>query len=353
MTVISSPNAAALPTGLLGLLTADSQSVQNKITQLSEQSSTGLVAQTYGGMGAMAQISLDLRPQLAEIGAYTQNITQAGTQLTTTSNVLDQLQQIASTFASGLLSINSGTAQEVDTLASQASAALTQVQSLLNTQIGDKYIFAGQDSSNAPVPNSQFNAYVGAIQTAVGGLTATNGAATIAATLSAATTNSPFSATLGTAPEQVTVGVGMTTPVGIVAGQNAYVTQTGAGTTGSYVRDLIRSLATISAMSSGQMTLSPGFSALVGDTLTNLQNEVTAINNENAGIGAAQQTLASDQTNLTDAQTALTTQVSGAENVDAASTAAALAQAQTQLQISYKLIASTESMSLVSFLPTS
>lgn len=352
MTIASSANASALPTGLLGLLTAESQSAQNRVTLLTQQSSTGLTAQTYGGMGATAQISLDLRPQLAEVGAYAQNITQAGTQLSTTSNALDQLQQIASTFASGLLSINSGTSQEVDTLASQASAALTQVQSLLNTQVGDKYIFAGQDSSNAPLPNAQFNAYVGAIQTAVGGLTTVNGPATIAATLSAATTNSPFSTTLGAAPEQVTVGAGMTTPVGIVAGQNAYVTQNGPSSTGSYVRDLIRSLATISGLKSSQVGLTPGFSSVVADTLSNLQSEVTTINNENAGVGAAQQNLTSDKTNLTDTQTALTTQVSTVENVDAASTATALAQAQTQLQISYKLIASAETMSLVSFLPT-
>jgi len=352
MTIISSPNAAAMPSGLLGLLTGDSQGVQSRVTQLSQQSSTGLVAQTYGGMGATAQISLDLRPQLAAVSAYTQNITLANTQLSTTSQVLDQLQQIGSTFASGLLSINSGTSQEVDTLASQASAALTQVQSLLNTQVGDKYIFAGQDSGNAPLPNSQFSAYVQSIQTAVGGLTATNGTATIAATLSAATTNSPFSSTLGTAPEQVSVGTGVTTPVGIVAGQDAYVTQSGSSTTGSYVRDLIRSLATIAGLNSSQMTLSPGFSSVVNDTLGNLQSEVTTINNENAGVGAAQQNLTTDQTALTDTQTALTTQISNVENVDAASTATALSQAQTQLQISYKLIASAESMSLVTYLPT-
>ncbi|MDR3523764.1 MAG: flagellin [Acetobacteraceae bacterium] len=352
MTIISSPNAAAMPSGLLGLLTSDSQGVQNHVTQLSQQASTGLVAQTYGGMGAAAQISLDLRPQLSAIGAYTQNISQANTQLTATSQVLTQLQQIASTFSSGLLSIGSGTSQEVDTLASQASAALTQVQSLLNTQLGDKYIFAGQDSSNAPLPNSQFNAYVQSIQSTVSGLTAGNGSTIIASTLSAAMTNSPFSSTLGTAPEQVTVGPGVTTPVGIVAGQDAYVTQSGASTTGSYVRDLIRSLATIAGMNSSQTSLSPGFSAVVNDTLSNLQSEVTTINNENGGVGAAQQNLTADQTSLTDMQTALTTQVSNVENVDAASTATALSQAQTQLQISYKLIASAESMSLVSYLPT-
>ena len=350
MTVTSSLNAAALPTGLLGLLTADSAGAQSRVTNLSQQASTGLVAQTYGGLGPTAQIALNLAPQLAEQAGYTQNITQANTQLQTTSQVLDQLQQIASTFATGLLSENSGTSQEVDTLASQATAALGQVQSLLNTQVGDKYIFAGQDSANAP--NAAFNAFVSSIQTSVSGLTAANGAATIAATLATATTSSPFSATLGTTPEQVSVGVGVTTPVGIVAGQDAYVTQTGAGTTGSYVRDLIRSLATIAGMNSGQISLGASFTNLVSDTLTNLQSTITTINNENAGVGAAQQNLTTDQTMLTDAQTALTSQISNVENVDAASTATALAQAQTQLQISYKLISSTEQMSLVSYLPT-
>lgn len=352
MTVISSPNATNSTSGLLGYLVGESGTIQSRLTQLSQQASSGLVAQTYGGMGAAAQISLNLRPQLSEVAAYGQNITSANTQLSVTSQSLDQLQQIASTFSTGLLSVNAGTSQEVDTLAAQAKAALGQVQSLLNTQVGNKYIFAGQDSANQPLPDAQFNAYVQAVQAPLAVLATSSSATTIAATLSAASTNSPFSATLGATPELVSVGVGITTPVGIVAGQNAYVTQVGANTTGSYVLDLIRSLATVAAMSSAQMTAAPAnFSAVVSDTLTNLRSTVTVINNENAGVGAAQQTLTSDQTNLSDMQTALTTQIANVENVDAASTATALARAQTQLQISYKLIASAESMSLVSYLP--
>jgi flagellin-like hook-associated protein FlgL len=53
---------------------------------------------------------------------------------------------------------------------------------------------------------------------------------------------------------------------------------------------------------------------------------------------------------LASVQTALTTQVSNVENVDAAATATALTQAQQQLQISYKLIASMQSLSLVNYI---
>lgn len=350
MTVIASPNAAMMPSGLLGLLVQDSAAAQTRVTTTSQQASTGLVAQTYAGLGPDAQVSLNLRPALAQVDVYSQNITAANTQMDTTNQVLGQLEQIASQFSTGELSVSTDTSQEVDTLASQASAALTQVQSLLNTKVGDKYIFAGQDSSNPPLPDTQFNAYVAAIRTAAGGLAAGTGSATIAATLAAATTNSPFSATLGTTPETATVGVGVTVPVGIVAGQNAYVTQTGPDTTGSYVRDLIRSLATIASMNSSQTTLGADFTTLVSDTQQSLASQVVAISNEQGGIGAAQQNLTLNQTTLDDTKTALTTQVSNVENVDAASTATALTQAQTQLEISYKIISSMQTMSLVSYL---
>lgn len=350
MTVISSPNAAQMPSGLLGLLVQDSAAIQSRVTTTSQQASTGLVAQTYGGLGAQAQVSLNLRPELAQVDVYAQNITTASTQMDSTNQVLGQLEQIASQFRTSELGVSTDTAQEVDTLASQASAALTQVQSLLNTKVGDKYIFAGQDSANPPLPDTQFNAYVASIRTAMGGLAAGTGAATVAATLAAATTNSPFSTTLGTTPGTASVGVGVTVPVGVVAGQNAYVSQTGPNTTGSYVRDLIRSLATIAAMNSSQTTLGADFTTVVSNTQSSLASQVVAISNEQAGIGAAQQTLTNTQTALGDTKTALTTQISAVENVDAASTATALTQAQTQLQISYKIISSMQTMSLVSFL---
>jgi flagellin-like hook-associated protein FlgL len=74
------------------------------------------------------------------------------------------------------------------------------------------------------------------------------------------------------------------------------------------------------------------------------------MSNEQAGIGVQQQFLTESQTTLASVQTALTTQVSNVENVDAAATATALTQAQQQLQISYKLIASMQSLSLVNYI---
>ena len=54
-----------------------------------------------------------------------------------------------------------------------------------------------------------------------------------------------------------------------------------------------------------------------------------------------------------DTQTALTGQVSSAEDVDMAATLSQLSLVQTQMQASYQLIAGLNSLSLAKFLPVS
>lgn len=336
--------------GSMSRLVDDSASIKTRLDRITQQVSTGLVSQTYGGLTNTAQISLDFRPQLARVDVYARNITSAETRTDVSSQVLDQLQQIASTFFSGTINMTGQTSQEIDTMSSQASTALSQVRSLMNTKIGDTYLFAGQDSANEPLPATNFDAYVQSIRTAAGGLAVTGGAATAAATLAAATATSPFASTLGPSRQAVSVGFGVSASVGIVAGQDTFVSQSGTDTTGSYVRDLIRSLATISSLSSSQTSLGASFTTLVDNTRTSLGKQIAVINNENAGLGESKQILAMNQTALTDTQQAITLQVSNVENVDAAATAASLTEAQTQLQISYRLISSMQNLSLVHFL---
>ena len=127
----------------LGRLVSDSNTIKTRLDKITQQVSTGLVSQTYGGLIGTAQISLNLRPQLASVDVLTRNITGAAIKIDMSSQVMDQLQQIASTFFSGTVSMASQTSQEIDSMANQASAALSQVRGLLNTKIGDTYLFAG------------------------------------------------------------------------------------------------------------------------------------------------------------------------------------------------------------------
>eukprot|EP01037_Dinobryon_pediforme_P009700 gene9700-9764_t len=339
-------NATNGLSGILGKVVGDSGRIKARLDLITEQTATGLVAQTYGGLGAASQISLDLRPQLSAIDAINQNIASAKTKNDLTSQVIVQLQQIASNFFSGTIGMAVQTSQEIDTMASQASGALDQVQGLLNTKVGDGYLFAGEDIGNAPMPSSPFSAYVQSIKSATANLGTNGGPATAAATLAAATATSPFAATLAAKRQLVTVGFGVSAQVGIVAGSNAFAIQTGASTTGSYVRDLVRSLATIASLNSSQASFGGAFSSLVDDTRNSLGKQIIALTQENAGLGVSSQILASNQASIVDTQQVLIKQISGVEEVDAASTAAALSETQTQLQMSYKIIASMQNLSL-------
>ncbi len=340
-------NASA---GLIGRLADNASRIRLRVDQLSEQSSTGLVAQTYGGLGNLARVSLDLRPQIARADIWQQNINLAGTKVDQTIAVLGQLQSIATSFASSLNGVGVQMASGVTTLASQASSALSQVQALLNTRFGQGYLLAGEDSSTAPVPDQAFNTYVQNIQTAASGLATGNATATITSTLSIANSQSPFSSTLGTTAAQVPVDDGVSVPIGVVAGQDATAQQTGASTTGSYVRDLIRSLATIATFNSGSVILGTDFTAIVADTRTSLQGTTTAIIQDVAGQGVIKDQLNTHQMSVTATQNVLTAQVSNVENVDAAATISALTQTQSQLAASYKLIAMVQSLSLAAYL---
>jgi len=248
-------------------------------------------------------------------------------------------------------------------VAAGARDALRTVADLLNARYGDQYVFAGQDSGRAPVPNSDAilqSGFYTQIAAAVDDLAINGPAATLAATMATATSNaagtSPFSEAMSQPPgalaalaTTVPVGEGRNVPVGIMASANAVAMSDGDSTTGSYIRDILRSLATLGALDSGQMS-QPGFAALVADTRTSLEGAITALNVDAGVLGDRQAAIRDGRARLEDTITSLRVQVSNVEDVDMAETLSRLALAQTQLQASYQLLAGLQSLSLTKFL---
>jgi flagellar hook-associated protein 3 FlgL len=349
--------------GLLSRLVAGSATVRQRLDTLTQQASNGLVADTYAGLGNGTSVALNLHPQIAALQTQQQNVNAATGRLGVTQTAMTQLQSIASTFLAELNNLNGLNASEVDSVAANARAALTQTANLLDTKDGNTYVFAGQDTQNPPVPNpnaigsSGFSTQIAA---AVSGLTTNGATATAASTLSIASSNaagtSPFSAYLSQPAAALQtpalqVGSQQILQVGLLASANSAIASTGASTTGSSMRDLMRALATIGSLSSSQVN-DPNFSALVQDTRTSLTGAVTAMAADTGVLGDTQTRLTTMQTGLANTQTALTTQVGDAENVDMAATLSALTLTQTQLQSSYQLIAGLGALSLAKYLPT-
>ena len=348
--------------GLLTQLLAGNATIQNNLTTLTQQASNGLIANTYAGLGNGAAVALNVQPQIAALQTQQNNIGAATARLGVTQNAMTQIQQTASTFLADLNNLNGLNPSEMDSVAADARTALAQTANLLDTQDGNVYVFAGQDTSNPPVPNPDAigsSSFATQIASAVAGLSANGASATAASTLSIASSNdpatSPFSAYLSQPAsnlqtQALQVGSGQIQQVGLLASANASVVSTGTSTTGSYMRDLMRALATLGSLTSAQVN-DPNFASLIQDTRTSLTGVVSAMGADVGVLGDTQASLTTMQTNLSDTQTTLTTQVGNAQNVDMAATLSNLTQTQTQLQSSYQLIGMLGQLSLVKYLP--
>jgi flagellar hook-associated protein 3 FlgL len=358
----------------LARLIQDSENVHARLNKLTNQASTGLIADDYAGLGSGASVSLDLRPQIANLQTWQNNVDTATGRMSVAQSALTALQSVAAGFYAQLNNVQGVNANAVDTIAASARDALGQVTSLLDTQDGGVYVFAGQDTANPPVPdpnNFLTSGFYTQINTAVANLAANGAAATANATYSVAISNatgtSPFSAWLSqpsavlqATPPVVQVGRNQSEPVGIPASANGLIPDLPAvgsvipggppASTGSYMRDVLRALATIGSLTSAQAN-DPGFSDLVQDTRVSLSGAVDAMAQDAGALGNVQSSLTATQSQLSDTQTALTGQVSSAENVDMAATLSQLSLVQTQMQASYQLIATLSGLSLVKFLP--
>lgn len=365
MTTVSSVPAdfAASGGGTLGRLVADSAATRARLDRLSAQASTGRIADNYAGLGAGAAVSLTLQPALARHAAWKSNIDAAAGPMAATQTALSQISAIAADFYARTNTLNGLDAGAIDGVASAARNALQQVAGLLDSRYGDVYVFAGKDSRTPPIADPAAigsSGFAAAITAAVQSLDVVGAGAATALTLATAASNTPpetpFSTYLSQpagalAGERATVQVGddSTVATGILASANGDAVSGGSSTTGSYMRDVMRALATLGALGSAQSN-SPNLGSLVADTRASLGGAISAMGQDAGSLGDRQKALIDTRSRLDETSVALQTQLAGAEQVDMASTLSQLTQIQTQLQASYQLIAAVQGMSLAKYL---
>lgn len=316
--------------GLLGRQTDGSAAIQRQLNVVLSQQASGKVSNTYAGLaavpGAGLRTSLDVRPAVAHVATWQANIDQASAKLDLTQSSLKQIADIAQDFYAKTNGINELGTSAAGSVAAQARQALQQVAQLLNTQDGSgNYLFAGQDTGTAPVPDTSPDA-VGA------------------AVLASDTDPAPFSSTLGGALPHVEVGPGQTVNVGVRANQNTLAVSA-APTTGSYARDILRALASLAGL-----TGDASDAAVATDSHSRLGSAIAALADESGALGGVQASLVTRKAALGATATAFNRQVSDAEDVDLAATLTRVQSLQTQLQASYQITATLKGLSLASYL---
>jgi flagellin-like hook-associated protein FlgL len=119
--------------------------VNNQLNTLSEELGTGQAAQTYSGLGSQAGVALALSAQLSAITGYSNAASTVGTTLSIAQSTLTQLESTGDAVEQSINQQPAFTLNNNGQTTTQA-AAITQLDSilsLLNTQVGDNYIFSG------------------------------------------------------------------------------------------------------------------------------------------------------------------------------------------------------------------
>jgi hypothetical protein len=131
-------------------------SINNQLNTLSEELSTNQAAQTYSGLGSQAGVALALNAQLSALGGYGTTATTVGTTLTIAQSVLGQLGSSGTAVEQAVEQQGAFTLDNNGQTTTQSAAAtqLDQILSLLNTKVGDNYMFSGSATDQPSVAST-------------------------------------------------------------------------------------------------------------------------------------------------------------------------------------------------------
>jgi flagellar hook-associated protein 3 FlgL len=120
------------------------QNINNQLTNLSTELSTGVKSQTYAGMGVNEGFAIAARAQLSNISAFTNTMTNVNTIISAANTGLQSLSQTAKSVQSSAAATPQDLGSSGQTIAQQnAQSQLSSIVGILNTQVGDRYIFSG------------------------------------------------------------------------------------------------------------------------------------------------------------------------------------------------------------------
>jgi flagellar hook-associated protein 3 FlgL len=135
---ISSINYGA---SLLGLSV---QNINNQLSKLSTELSSGVKSTDYAGMGVNEGFAIAARSQLANISAFTDTMTNVNTVISAANTALQSISSTTGNVQSAAAASPQNLTSTGQTIGQQnATSDLSALVGILNTQVGNRYIFSG------------------------------------------------------------------------------------------------------------------------------------------------------------------------------------------------------------------
>ena len=292
---------------LTNLMNAENQQATISSQISSEQNATDLK-----GYASQAETLTALQSVQAQVTGYLSNSQNTAAQLSTQDTALTQVSSAASAASQAITTALAAGAG--DTLMQSLQNAYQNAVQGLNTTYNGNYVFAGGNSSTAPVT---------------------------ATTLTALTAASPLSSVFTNGQHITSTQITSSTSV-----------QTGqlASTLGT---PLFTALQTIAANGPYSGPLTQAQQSMLETQLAAVNAAGTGLTTATAQNGQAQAEVASAQTALTSQQTSLTGLIGNITNVNLAQASSNLSQAQLAVQASSRVFEALQSSSLLAVLTAS
>lgn len=137
------------------VLGAQIRNINQQLTDLSTQLSTGKLSQNYSGMGTNEGFAIASRAQLSNIAAYTDTITNVNVNINLANTALQSLTTIRNTVQTGSATSSQDLNVNGQTVAQNTAAAqFGSMVGVLNTQSGNRYLFSGTAYNTQSVANA-------------------------------------------------------------------------------------------------------------------------------------------------------------------------------------------------------
>lgn len=137
------------------ILGAQVRNINQQLTDLSTQLSTGKLSQNYSGMGTNEGFAIASRAQLSNIAAYTDTMTNVNVNINLANTALQSLTTIRNTVQTGSATSSQDLNVNGQTVAQNTAAAqFGSMVGVLNTQSGNRYLFSGTAYNTQSVANA-------------------------------------------------------------------------------------------------------------------------------------------------------------------------------------------------------
>ena len=129
--------------------------LNNQLTNLSTELATGQKSTTYSGMGTNESFAIAARSQLSSISAFGDTISNVNTTIDAANTALQSLTSIAGSVQSGAATTPQNLNSDGQTIAQEnALSELSSMVGILNTQVGNRFIFSGSAINTPAVASS-------------------------------------------------------------------------------------------------------------------------------------------------------------------------------------------------------